>query len=47
VIDLWATLQQMSVREAAVDLVRTFDLEPAPRHRTEKRGAVRLIHWYN
>ena len=37
VIDLWAALQQMSVREATVDLVRTFDLEPAPTHRTEKR----------
>ena len=37
VIDLWAALQQMSVREPAVDLVRTFDLEPAPTHRTEKK----------
>ena len=37
VIDLWATLRQMSLSEAAVDLVRTFDLEPAPAKGTEKR----------
>jgi transposase len=37
VIDLWAALKQMSLREAALDLVRTFDLEPAPRKATEKR----------
>ena len=36
VIDLWAAVQAMSLREAALDLVRTFDLEPAPR--TEKRN---------
>ncbi len=36
-IDLWAALRQMSLREAALDLVRTFDLEPAPAKRTEKR----------
>jgi len=35
VIDLWAALHNMSLRQAALDLVRTFDLEPAPR--TEKR----------
>ena len=34
VIDLWAALHKMSVRDAALDLVRTFDLEPAA---TEKR----------
>jgi transposase len=37
VIDLWAALHKMDLRAAAVDLVQTFDLEPAPRHRTEKR----------
>ena len=36
-IDLWAALRQMSLREAAVDLVRTFDLEPAPARGAEKR----------
>jgi len=36
VIDLWAALRQMSLREAAVDLVRTFGLQPAPA--TEKRN---------
>ena len=35
VIDLWAALHHLDVRAAALDLVRTFDLEPAPR--TEKR----------
>jgi transposase len=30
VIDLWASVNGMSVREAAIDLVRTFNLEPAP-----------------
>jgi DNA primase len=28
-IDLWAALHQMSLREAALDLVQTFALEPA------------------
>jgi len=31
VIDLWAALHHLDLREAALDLVRTFDLEP---HRT-------------
>ena len=35
VIDLWAALRQMSLREAALDLARTFGLQPAPA--TEKR----------
>jgi transposase len=35
VIDLWAALHKFSVRDAALDLVRTFGLEPAPA--TEKR----------
>jgi len=37
VIDLWAALQHMTLRQAAVDLVQTFNLEPAPAQRTEKR----------
>jgi transposase len=36
VIDLWAALHHLDVRAAALDLVRTFNLEPAP-PRTEKR----------
>jgi transposase len=28
VIDLWAALHQLDVRAAAIDLIRTFDLEP-------------------
>jgi transposase len=35
VIDLWASVNAMSLRQAAIDLVRTFNLEPAPV--TEKR----------
>ncbi len=30
VIDLWAALHQLELRGAAIDLVRTFNLEPAP-----------------
>lgn len=30
VIDLWAALHQLDLRAAALDLVQTFDLEPAP-----------------
>jgi DNA primase len=37
VIDLWAALYQLSVRQAALDLVQTFHLEPAPARGTEKR----------
>jgi hypothetical protein len=37
VIDLWAAVKGMSLRAAALDLVRTFGLEPAPRSGTEKR----------
>ena len=36
VIDLWAAIHGMSLRQAALDLVRTFNLEPAPG--TEKRN---------
>ena len=38
VIDLWAALHHLDLRPAALDLVRTFDLEPAPKQRTEKRN---------
>jgi transposase len=38
VIDLWSSVNRMSLREAALDLVRTFHLEPAPRSGTEKRN---------
>jgi transposase len=37
-IDLWAAVHGLSLREAALDLVRTFGLEPAPRSGTEKRN---------
>jgi transposase len=30
VIDLWASVKGMSLRDAALDLVQTFNLEPAP-----------------
>src|SRR5262249_42528171 len=38
VIDLWAAVHGWSLREAALDRVRTFGLEPAPGHGTEKRN---------
>jgi transposase len=37
VIDLWATLHQQDVRVAALDLVRTFGLEPSADNGAEKR----------
>lgn len=37
VIDLWAAVHSLSLREAALDLVRTFSLEAAARQGTEKR----------
>jgi transposase len=37
VIDLWVEIQGTSLREAALDLVHTFGLEPAPGSGTEKR----------
>lgn len=36
-IDLWSLLHHMNLRAAAVDLVQTFGLEPAPGSGTEKR----------
>ena len=38
VIDLWASVRGLSLREAALDLVWTFGLEPAPGKGTEKRN---------
>jgi transposase len=38
VIDLWAALHHFDLRGAAIALVRTFGLEPAPTQRTEKRN---------
>jgi transposase len=38
VLDLWSALHHLDLRQAALDLVRTFDLEPAPTKRTEKRN---------
>jgi transposase len=38
VIDLWANVRGLPLRQAALDLVHTFGLEPAPRARTEKRN---------
>jgi transposase len=37
IIDLWASVRGLSLREAALDLVRTFGLEPAAQQGTEKR----------
>jgi hypothetical protein len=37
VIDLWSAVNGLSLREAALDLLRTFHLEPAPQG-TEKRN---------
>jgi transposase len=38
VIDLWAALHHVDLRAAVLDLIRTFELEPAPAQRTEKRN---------
>jgi hypothetical protein len=38
VIDLWPALHHLSLRAAALDLVQTFNLEPAPPRTTEKRN---------
>jgi hypothetical protein len=38
VIDLWACVQGLSLRAAALDLMRTFGLEPSPQGGTEKRN---------
>ncbi|HYT92989.1 MAG TPA: hypothetical protein VEL76_30000, partial [Gemmataceae bacterium] len=36
VIDLWAAVQGLSLRAAALELVQTFGLEPAPRRNREE-----------
>ena len=38
VIDLWSSVKGMSLREATLDLVRTFHLEPSPGGGSEKRN---------
>lgn len=38
VIDLWAAVKNLPLCEAALDLVQTFGLEPAPRARGKQRG---------
>jgi transposase len=38
VLNLWAALHHLSLRDVALDLVRTFDLEPAPAPGSEKRN---------
>ena len=38
VLDLWAALHHLELRDAAIDLVRTFGLEAAPSRATEKRN---------
>jgi DNA primase len=38
VIDLWSSVKGLSLREAALELVRTFHVEPSPRQGTEKRN---------
>ena len=37
VLDLWAAVKGLSLRQAALDLIATFALEPAPSGGTEKR----------
>jgi hypothetical protein len=37
VIDLWASVKGMSLRDAVLDLIHTFGLEPAPKNGTGKR----------
>jgi transposase len=37
VIDLWASVKGMFLRDAALDLIQTFGLEPAPKTGTGKR----------
>lgn len=38
VIDLWAAVKKLSLRDAALQLVQVFHLEPAPSPGTEKRN---------
>jgi hypothetical protein len=38
VIDLWASVKGLSLRQAALDLIQTFALEPAPRARNREEN---------
>jgi hypothetical protein len=38
VIDLWAGVNGLALRDATLDLVQTFGLEPVPYPATEKRN---------
>jgi transposase len=38
VIDLWASVKKMSLRDAAIDLVQTFHVEPSPRGTEKTNG---------
>jgi hypothetical protein len=38
VIDLWAALHGLTLRDAALDLVRTLDLEPTPPGTGKRNG---------
>jgi transposase len=44
VLDLWAQVKGLSLREAAIDLANTVHLEPAPRPGTEKRHGWRTVN---
>ncbi len=41
IIDLWAAVNAMSLREAAIDLVNTFHSNPLPR-KEQRRGTVKV-----
>jgi hypothetical protein len=38
IIDFWAALHHLDLRAAALDLVRTFNLEPTPRMRNREEA---------
>ena len=42
-IDLWASVKGLSLREAALDLVRTFGLEPASSQRNREEERLRTV----
>jgi DNA primase len=43
VIDLWAAVHGFSLRQAALDLVRTFGLEPAPPRQNREEERLRTV----
>jgi hypothetical protein len=48
VIDLWASVTGLSLRDAAFDLIHTFGLESAPAHGTEEEerlGTVDVVNF--